>query len=114
MNPKDIKKLIKMLRAEGVTHYKTADLELNLSPIEMGGRLTARLQPVKLKDAGSNPACPAIPSKTPLDAPYEEEKPIEHNDVNLVSLLKLSDEDLLDRLIPDHTKEAEESAIDTN
>jgi hypothetical protein len=96
MTPKDIKKLIKMLRDSGVTHYKTAELELNLAPL-----------PTK------EPKTPLVKA-IPLETATEEDKPIEHTEMQLTSLLKLSDVDLLDRLFPDHTKEAEESAIDTN
>jgi hypothetical protein len=105
MTPKEIKSLIKTLRASGISHYKTPELELTLSPL-----IEKQIKPIVMPVATPQ----TVSRETPLDAPYEEEKPIEHTDVNLVSLLKLSDEDLLDRLIPDHTKEAEESANDAN
>ena len=85
-----------MLKAEGVTHFKSQDFEISL-----GGSIQGDMRPTRpAKD---------VPSETP-----EEEKPIQHTDMQLTSLLKLSDLDLVDRLFPDHEKEAEESAIDTN
>lgn len=44
--------------------------------------------------------------------PQVSDKEIEHKNIELTSLLKLTDTDLVDRLFPDHSKreDAEESA----
>ncbi len=88
MEPKKIKALVKLLRAQGVTHYKTPELELNLGPV------VSRETKVKVKDEES------------------KDKEIPHKVVELTSLLKLDDVGLLDRLFPDHTDkgDAEESS----
>ncbi len=92
MTPKEIKSLIKTLRAAGVRHYKTPELELNLEPF-----------PEKV----SRETTKAI-SKVALDAPYEPDKTPEHKVEELTSLLKLSDTDLVDRLFPDFTDYGED------
>lgn len=89
MNLDETKALIEMLRASGITHYKTSEIELNI------GSAPVSVQPVIQLDA------------------LENEKPIPHVVQELTSLLKLSDVDLVDRLFPDTQKEdGEESAID--
>lgn len=79
MNPKEIKALIKTLRAAGITHYKTPELELSLDPVE--------------------------PKKRLRKAKAEEPTEIKHKVEELTSLLKLSDQDLVDRMFPDYTIE---------
>lgn len=87
MTPKEIKTLIKTLRESGVTHYKSKDLELNLTPIlEVVPRET-----IKPK------------AKVSVENGEDESKEIIHKVEELTSLLKLSDKDLVDRLFPDHT-----------
>ena len=77
----DLKDLIKTLRAAGVTHYKTADLELTLAPQEPQRR-RRRVTP-------------------------EEEEEIKHKTEEMSSLMKLSDQDLVDRLFPEPTDDLE-------
>lgn len=90
MAPKDLKKLIKTLRAAGITHYKNGDVELTLAP-------PAITDPPKVV---------AIP----VDISPEEEKEIKHKVEELTSIMKLGDVELLDRLFPDHTKYSAEDA----
>jgi hypothetical protein len=85
MNAIEIKELIKTLRECGVTHYKTAEIELDLGPAPI-----------------------AIDAPAPAPSPE-----ILHKVEELTSLLKLSDVDLVDRMFPDTQKEAEDTA-DTN
>lgn len=88
MTPAEIKDLVQTLRDCGVIHYKSGDVELELGPV-----------PVVM-------------------APVSQPKPQESNEiihkvVEMTSLLKLDDKDLVDRLFPDHTEEygdAEEPA----
>ncbi len=83
----DLEKLLQALKEAGVTHYKTADLELRFSDV-----------PVK-------------PVHVPVDAPVSATEEIKHEVHELTSLLKLSDVELVDRLFPDtQPEEAEESA----
>ncbi len=90
MTPKEIKTLIKTLRAAGVTHFKSGDVELILLPSETKPVVPRETKPKEII--------------IPLDAPHEEDKPIQHKVVELTSLLKLSDTELVDQLFPDHTK----------
>ncbi len=87
MTPKEIKTLIKTLRAAGVMHYKTPELELKLDPIEP--RKRARSKPT-------------------------DESEIKHKAEELTSLLKLSDQDLVDRMFPDYTTEDSAPQDETN
>lgn len=114
MNPKELKGLIKMLKSSGVTHFKSADFEITLRDSSVG-----ECGPHKPDVAGSIPApatsvAPSIVSRETIGED-KEDKPIPHEVLQLTSLLKLSDVDLVDRLFPDHSQEeAEESANDTN
>lgn len=83
MTPKEIKSLIKALRDAGVTYYKTADIELNLAPVP-------KEEPRAI---------------TPVDAPSAAEDPIKHKVEEMVSLLKLSDTELVDQLFPEPREE---------
>lgn len=84
MSPKELKKLVKTLRDLGVTHYKTADLELNLTP------------EAPIKAAKIIPATP------------EEEAEIKHKMENYKSIMQLGDIELVDRLFPDYTQQDED------
>jgi len=96
MSPKELKALIKTLRAAGVTHYKTAELEINLA-------IGSELEKVSKQAKG-----------LPLDAPVEPPKEILHKVEELTSLLKCSDKDLVDRLFPDTFTEAEDAEESSN
>lgn len=48
-----------------------------------------------------------IESTVPPDAPNSEADPIQHKQEQLASLLKLSNEELVDQLFPDHTEQEE-------
>lgn len=88
----ETKALIEMLRASGITHYKTADIELNLGP--------APVLPVVSRETIASNEAETVPG------------PIPHIVKELTSLLKLSDTDLVDRLFPDTNGDGEETAND--
>lgn len=91
MHPKEIKALIKLLRAQGVTHYKSAEIELDLGPI--------------------------VPRETAVKAMSvkpSESTPIPHKDLNPLELIKLSDVELLNKIYPDYTEDAEDTATEQN
>jgi hypothetical protein len=77
MSPKDLKKLIKTMRANGITHYKTSELELSLGPEPL----------IKAKQLSE-----------------KEEQEIKHKLEEMTSIMQLDDENLLKRLFPDHQK----------
>lgn len=89
MTPTQLKALLKTLKASGVTNFEHGDLKISLGNIHA---------PVK--------------EITPIDAPATAEDPIKHKVEEMVSLLKLSDSELVDRLFPDTEapEEQEESA----
>jgi hypothetical protein len=84
MSPKEIKALVKTLRSLGVTHYKTADIDLLITP--------------------EKPVVAKAKSKKLLE---KEEKEIKHKIEEMTSLMKMGDVELIDRLFPDHQQEAE-------
>lgn len=73
MNANEIKELIKTLRECGVTHYKTAEIELDLGPAPV------------VSDAATNAITPEI----------------EHKIEQMKSIMNTSDAELLDMLYPD-------------
>ncbi len=108
MNAKEIKALVKALRANGVTRYKGPDIELDLAPIV--SRETEDLKPWHNPSRYTRRISKDIPEEEGNLEPTE----IKHVVEEVTSLLKLSDKDLVDRLFPDHTDygEGEESATD--
>ncbi len=92
MNLKSTEKLLKLLRAHGVTHFKSHEVELNI-----GAPHTESL------DAMSPvPSAERVETKGPEHggAIPPVENPIPHHLNEVRSLLKLSDEDLVDQLFP--------------
>ncbi len=79
MTVDEIKALVETLRSCGITHYKAGDIELDLGP------------------------APIIEVAKPI-IPDEASNEIIHKVVEMTSLLKLDDRDLVDRLFPDHTQ----------
>lgn len=98
MTFKETIKLIKAMKSAGVKSYKDGDVELSFED--------ASPQTMKLIDAMNDVICEPL---TPIDAPTTEEDPIKHKVEEMVSLMKLNDNELVDRLFPD-TQEQEESA----
>ncbi len=88
MNAREIKALVKLLRAQGVTHYKQGDVELTLGVKEVVPRETPRRVKAEL---------------------VKESNEIVHKNEELKSVMKLSDTELLDRLFPD-TQDEDEGA----
>lgn len=88
MTPREIKALVKILRAQGVIRFKSADIELEMASIE---RIATRAPK------------PPQPVKDP-----DPDEPIKHKVEELTSLLKLSDADLVDSLFPDHSNAQDE------
>lgn len=110
MTAKEIKSLVKALRANGVTRYKGPDIELDLAPQEVSRETEHKNLWHKASDISQKVKISDIPEK----AGDLESTEIKHVVEEVTSLLKLSDRDLVDRLFPDHTDygEGEESATD--
>ena len=88
----EIEQLIRLLKTSGVKSFKSKDIKLEFEPMNA---LAARAP-----DSTNKPAPPlqAIP-------PVTEE--IIHHANEVASLLRLNDEDLVDKLFPDYTQEAQ-------
>ena len=93
MTPSELIKLVKALKESGVTHFKHGDLD-----IVMGAPVIAQAP------------TPILAEPIPLDAPVEVSPEIKHKVEELSSLLKLSDNDLVDQLFPDNYPEDQEES----
>lgn len=98
MKPKEIKALVKILKSSGVTHFKTAELELTFVKHETIVTAPVEVSPVNTKRVVKRRAKAIKVTKAIKD---ESETP--HELVELSSLLKLSDTELLDQMFPDYT-----------
>jgi|SRR6185312_2713018 len=99
MNLKQTAKLIQLLKASGVTKFKSVDLELEFgnSPTSTSGMRKSISKPSKSQAASAQPPSPAgaASSLTPKDLP------IPHHMTEVRSLLKLNDNDLVDKIFPE-------------
>lgn len=97
MNPHKAEKLFLLMKQHGVEYFKTLELEIRMG-VEIGP-VKEPLEPVK--------APPKAPRKVPAPQsvpPVEQAIPHHVNEVK--NLLKLNDNDLVDKLFPDYTQES--------
>lgn len=100
MTIKATEQLLLLLRAHGVSHFKTPTIE-----IRIGG--APPLDPVAaVGPVFSAPSSAKIPPTAAAAPPVEMQIPHHINEVQ--KLLKLGDEQLVDALFPDHTQEKAE------
>lgn len=92
MTPGEIKALVKTLRAAGVTHYKTPEIELSFS----------------IEAPNSPPPERSSKQIVPPDAPISKDDPIMHKVEQMVSVMKLEDNELIERLFPNPEEEKAE------
>ncbi len=85
MTPKEIKTLVKTLRKLGVTRYEANGVVFELGP---------------------EPETVQAPVTTSKDS--EDDSKIPHKILDLTSVMKLSNEDLVDRLFPDTEEDTEQ------
>lgn len=85
MNLGEIEKLITILRSNGVTRFKSADIELRFSDVKSSGKAVQIMPDIPLQ------AAPPVEDKIP------------HHVNEVVGLLKLDDEALVDKLFPDYS-----------
>lgn len=83
MNNADLFDLIEKLKASGVTHFKQGDLELTLAPTQQNLAPVMRLVPTSLE---------VLPGEPGTEPPHIVQQ--------MKSLLKLSDEELVDQIFP--------------
>lgn len=91
MNAKEFRLIAKAMKEFGVTQFKCKDFE-----IALGGEL--KIAPAHRKRMRKSKGEP-----TPID----EGEPIPHVVTELSSLMKMGDEELANRLFPDHTQDEE-------
>ena len=90
MDSKELRKVAKVMKDFGITHFKNAEFELSISADVVFDRI-------------------AKTRKRRAKATDEVDEEIQHKIEELNSVMKIGDNDLVDRLFPDHTQD-EESA----
>lgn len=97
MTLKQTEKLIQMLKASGVTRFKTVDVELEFgnSTASTSGMRNSVPNRQKKKSASTQPPSPVGADLLPKDIP------IPHHMSEVRSLLKLNDNDLVDKIFPE-------------
>lgn len=93
MNPSKAEKLFELMKRHGVEHFKTMEVEIRMS----SSQSTAPVITPKIEVPESKP----VP---PLQAIPPNEVKIPHHLNEVASLLKLNDEQLVDKLFPDYSQ----------
>lgn len=110
MTYRETERLIRLLHRFGVYHFKTAEIEINLAaptPTPPPA-LEYSPEPVKAElDLSSKLPEPEHTGRTAASAPPVE-MPIPHHVNEVQNLLKLSDNDLVEKLFPDYSGPAKE------
>lgn len=91
-------KLISILKTNGVNYFKSHDVEIRMEAVE-SPTSTVRLDPA-IVPRGTSPAAGATQPPSPAAAPPREMK-IPHHLNEVVNMLKMSDEQLVDRMFPE-------------
>lgn len=97
MTPQDFCIFVKAMSDYGVARLKMGDVEIN----------RYHEQSVSIAPE-ANIEAELKAEQVPLDAPAPANDPIAHKVEELASLLSLKDQDLVDRLFPDHTAPPED------
>jgi hypothetical protein len=84
MTPKELKALAQTMRELGITHLKTADVELNLAHVEVKPELDK----------------PKSKRGRPKKLPTEQDEKIQHTIESVKATLALGDEEIMDRMFP--------------
>jgi hypothetical protein len=101
LTPRETESLLKLMAKLGVTHLKTPLIEASLSPSK------PPTQPIDIIGLDSTPT--AEQAVSPPEASEAPQGNIPHTSEELASLMKLSDQELLDRLIPEASPTPEEN-----
>jgi hypothetical protein len=93
MTLRQTERLLALLRANGVTHFKCADVEVTLSSATpIGDHSEPLKKPLSYHQAPPAQAAPPVSQNIP------------HHVNEVAALLKLDDASLVDRLFPDYTQ----------
>ena len=98
MTIQEILELIKLCKANGVTRFKSREISLRFGDTPVVESLKAVS------------SVPVSKSSNPGDVLPSEAKEIVHHVNEVTSLLRLSDEDLVDKLFPDYSMQKNEGA----
>jgi hypothetical protein len=99
MTSKQIEKVFELMQRYGVQYFKNTELEIHLGNTPLKNQSVAPVADVADVTA-SNDVADIPPQAIP---PTEDNTPHHPNEVT--SLLKLSDEDLVDKLFPDFSNQ---------
>jgi hypothetical protein len=107
MTAEQTESLIKLMAKLGVTHLKTPLFEAHLA-LQKAPQSIASLDsiPSSSLDTKQSIVEPFVGTPSPVKE-ASLDAPIPHTQEELASLMKLSDQELLDRLIPDTTSQEE-------
>lgn len=102
MSPKKLERLIRTMREQGVDYLKAPEIEIRFRDKPMDAQLARPSTPhtpapVRVVSVPAPPTGAAIP---PVD-----DSGIPHHTNEVKNLLRLSDEDLVDKLFPDYTQQ---------
>ncbi len=99
MTLKQTDKLLKLLRSHNVSHFKSLDLEVRLEALS-GANHLAVVNPLE-----EDPKKAAVVAPPYAAAAPPTENTIPHHVNEVAALLKLSDEDLVDKMFPEFPPE---------
>ncbi len=100
MTPKQLEALIAHLNASGALSFKGMGIEITFAT-PAGLLQVDHKTPKRVKKITNPKPHPEIPKPSP------ELEPVPHKDERLESIMKLSDNELLDQLFPDNTSPEE-------
>lgn len=92
-------KLFSLMKQYGIEHFKTSELEIKMSSVT-----SSQAIPVKKVKQGASPDSNVPVAPPPSQAIPPNEMTIPHHVNEVASLLKLNDNDLVDKLFPDYSQ----------
>lgn len=104
MNVTSAERLIKALRAAGVTYFKSEEFEVRFGAVESqtknaGGSEVKKQVPIPMSESLPQQFSPPVKQDNAGDVPTKEMK-IPHQLNEMVSVLKMNDEQLVDMIFP--------------
>jgi hypothetical protein len=99
MNPSKAEKLFELMKRHGVEHFKTMELEIRMHSSQ-----------IAMPEISPKPSIPDSKPAPPLQAIPPNEMKIPHHVNEVANLLKLNDEQLVDKLFPDFSQQAVNNA----
>lgn len=104
MNLKQTDKLLKLLRSHNVSHFKSLEIEVRLEALS-GANHLAVVNPLEEESQQAAVRVPPTPAAAP---PVESTIPHHVNEV--AAMLKLSDNDLVEKMFPEFPPQENEGS----